>query len=140
MTSREIALVQESFRKIVPIADHVAALFYVRLFELNPSLRQLVNGDMPGRGRQLVRLLGSTVGALQDIDTLRPAIRRLGARRAFHGTRDEDYAVTGTALLWTLEKVLGPEFTPPVRAAWTRFYVVLASAMLDGAHVHEFAA
>ena len=33
------------------------------------------------------------------------------------------------ALLWTLEKGLGPDFTPEVKAAWTETYAALAGVM-----------
>ncbi|ACB74094.1 globin domain-containing protein [Opitutus terrae] len=140
MTSREIVLVQESFSKLAPIADQAAALFFVRLFELDPSLRRCCQGEREQQGRGLVRLLASSIHRLARLERLQPALRRLGHRQAAHGTRDEHYAFSGAALLWTLEKALGPEFTPPVKAAWTQFYVVLANAMLDGAHRHELAA
>jgi hemoglobin-like flavoprotein len=43
--------------------------------------------------------------------------------------RDEHYATVGAALLWTLEKGLGAEFTPELRDAWTQTYTTLADAM-----------
>jgi len=45
------ALVQTSFAQVRPIADAAAALFYRRLFELDPTLRPLFNGD-GGAGAQ----------------------------------------------------------------------------------------
>ena len=41
-------LVQESFAAVMPIADDAAALFYHRLFELDPSLRAHVQGRHDG--------------------------------------------------------------------------------------------
>lgn len=141
MTSREIVLVQESFSQLAPIADQAAALFFVRLFELDPSLRRFCQGEREQQGRRLVRLLASSIARLDDLEQLHPALRRLGQWQAVRGARDEHYAFAGAALLWTLEKALGPEFTPAVRTAWTQFYVVLANALLDGAHRrHELAA
>jgi hemoglobin-like flavoprotein len=32
-------------------------------------------------------------------------------------------------LLWTLEQGLGPDFTPPLKAAWTETYMTLAGVM-----------
>src|SRR5690606_14983821 len=46
MTSGEIALVQESFRKLAPISDSAIALFYARWFELDPGLRHFCCGAM----------------------------------------------------------------------------------------------
>jgi hypothetical protein len=36
MTPEQVALVQESFAKVAPIADQAAIMFYDRLFELAP--------------------------------------------------------------------------------------------------------
>ena len=57
MTPTEIALVQSSFRKIVPIAEQAAALFYARLFELDPELRTWFRGDMREEGRNLIVMM-----------------------------------------------------------------------------------
>lgn len=46
MTNEQIELVTESFEKIAPRADEAAALFYRRLFELDPGLRFLFKGDL----------------------------------------------------------------------------------------------
>ena len=46
LTQAQKTLVQESFATIAPIADDAAALFYRRLFELDPSLEHMFRGDM----------------------------------------------------------------------------------------------
>ena len=47
-TPTQTALVQSSFAIIAPIADDAAALFYQRLFEIDPSLRRMFPEDMSG--------------------------------------------------------------------------------------------
>jgi nitric oxide dioxygenase len=131
MTPAEIHLVKDSFRRIVPIADQAAALFYARLFELDPALRHLFRGDMREQGRKLMTMIATAVQSLEHLDTLVPAVRQLGARHAGYGVTPDHYAVVGAALLWTLEKGLGPAFTPAVRDAWTSTYSLLANAMLE---------
>ena len=54
MTPQQIALVRESFAKVVPISEEVAALFYDRLFAIDPSTRPLFNGDMKSQGAKLM--------------------------------------------------------------------------------------
>jgi hemoglobin-like flavoprotein len=130
VTSAEIALVKDSFRRVQPIADQAAALFYARLFELDPSLRPLFRGDLAEQGRKLMSMIAMAVSSLDRLDTLVPAVRQLGARHGAYGVRNEHYATVGTALLWTLEKGLGPAFTPDVRAAWTATYTLLANTMM----------
>ncbi len=131
MTSAEVQLVKDSFRQIVPIADQAAALFYARLFELDPALRHLFRGDMREQGRKLMTMIAVAVQSLERLDTLVPAVRQLGARHAGYGVTEDHYATVGAALLWTLEKGLGPAFTPAVREAWTTTYSLLANTMIE---------
>ena len=131
MHPTEIALVQASFRQVVPRADQAAALFYARLFELDPSLRAFFRGDMTEQGRKLMAMIAAAVAGLEKIDALVPAVRALGARHGGYGVTEDHYATVGAALLWTLEKALGPEFTPAVRAAWVSVYSLLANTMIE---------
>ncbi len=140
MTSGEIALVQESFRKLAPISDSAIALFYARWFELDPGLRRFCCGAMTVKTQRLMRSIASVVARLDDFDALRGSLARLGARQSWLGVREEHYVTAGTAFLWMLEKTLGLEFTPAVKAAWTRCYVEIATAMMDGAQVQRKAA
>jgi hemoglobin-like flavoprotein len=133
MTPSNIALVKNSFHQITPIADQAAALFYARLFELDPSLRPLFRGDMRAQGQKLMTMIATAVAALEHIETIIPVVRQLGARHVAYGVREEHYGTVGAALLWALEKGLGPEFTPAVRDAWTSTYTLLANTMIDAA-------
>ncbi len=133
MTPAEITLIKDSFRKVAPIADQAAALFYARLFELDPSLRALFHGDMAEQGRKLMTMLGLAVGGLDRLEELVPAVRAMGLRHAGYRVKDEHYETVGAALLWTLERGLGEGFTPETRAAWAKVYGVLAETMKAGA-------
>ena len=133
MTSPQIHLVKDSFRKLGPISQQAAALFYARLFELDPSLRTLFRGDMVEQGQKVMSTLAITVGMLERIELVLPQIRELGARHAAYGVAERHYATVGAALLWTLEKALGPSFTDDVREAWTATYALIAHCMIEGA-------
>ena len=63
MTSQQIALVRESFAKIVPASEQAAVLFYDRLFAVDPSTRPLFRGDMKSQGAKLMAAIGSVVEA-----------------------------------------------------------------------------
>ena len=134
MNVQDIALVRDSFRKIGPTADQVAALFYARLFELDPSLRGLFHGDMATQGCKFMQMIARAIGMLDDTEIITETLRQLGGRHARYGVRDEHYATVGVALLWTLEKSLGTSFTPAVKSAWTAAYALFARTMMDGAH------
>ena len=133
MTPRQKMLVQTTFALVAPIAETAAALFYNRLFELDPALRPLFKGDMAEQGRKLMQTLAVAVAGLDDLGALVPAVRALGKRHVAYGVRDEHYETVATALLWTLETGLGDAFTPEARDAWATVYWILADTMKDGA-------
>jgi hemoglobin-like flavoprotein len=134
MTPVQIALVQTSFEAVADKPDVVADLFYGRLFELDPSLRALFSGDMREQGRKLMLMIATAVRSLDNLAAIVPAVQALGERHVGYGVKDGDYDVVGAALLWTLEKGLGPAFTPETKVAWTETYTLLASTMKDAAH------
>lgn len=133
MTFEESNLIKSSFRLVVPIADQAAALFYARLFELDPSLRALFHGDMAEQGKKLMQTLGFAVSSIDRIETIVPGVRQLGLRHAAYNVKEQHYETVGAALLWTLEKGLGANFTPDTRAAWAKVYWLLAETMKAGA-------
>ena len=137
MTPRQTELVYASWQKVKPKSDDAAALFYGRLFELDPSLRPLFKGDMTEQGRKLMTMISTAVSGLPRLDALGVAVRDLGRRHAKYGVKDKDYATVGTALLWTLGQGLGKEFTPEVEQAWTAVYGALAKTMQEGAGLHR---
>src|SRR5262245_56374071 len=122
MTPKQIMLIQTSFEQVVPIADTAAALFYGRLFELDPSLRPLFRGDMGEQGRKLMTTLKVVVNGLPRLEALVPAVQTLGQRHAIYGVKDEHYQTVGAALLWTLEQGLGEAFSPETKDAWATAY------------------
>ena len=127
------ALVQTSFAQVRPIADAAAALFYRRLFELDPTLRPLFKGDMEEQGRKLMEMIELAVKGLDRHEALLPALAALGRRHAGYGVNESDYETVGEALLWTLEQGLGPSFTPDISEAWAALYRFVADTMREGA-------
>ncbi|WP_270935389.1 globin family protein [Falsiroseomonas oryzae] len=141
MTPDQTTLVQDSFRLIPPIAEPAAAIFYEKLFALDPGLRPLFAGaDMHAQGRKLMAAIGFVVANLRTPESLLPAVAELGRRHAAYGVRAAHYATVGTALLATLEEGLGPHFTPAVRNAWAAAYGLLAEVMQHAAEAPARAA
>ena len=82
MTPEQIQLVRSSFAKVAAMQDEAAALFYRRLFELDPSLRPLFKGDITAQGAKLMTALEGVVGSLDQLPRLLPTLRELGRRHA----------------------------------------------------------
>jgi hemoglobin-like flavoprotein len=133
MTPEQVALVQTSFKKVVPIAGTAADLFYGRLFEIAPEVRSMFPDDLSEQKKKLMTMLGTAVGNLHQLGTILSAVQALGKRHAGYGVTSAHYTPVGAALLWTLEQGLGPDFTPLVREAWTETYTTLAGVMTKAA-------
>ena len=140
MNSEQIMLVQTSFALVLPIADTAAALFYQRLFELDPSLQRMFRGDMAEQRKKLMQMITAAVKGLDRLEQLVPVVRDLGRRHAGYGVKDEHYGTVGAALLWTLEKGLGAAFTPETKEAWAAVYGLLAFTMQRAAREASVAA
>jgi hemoglobin-like flavoprotein len=133
MTPQQISIVQTSFKKVAPIAELAADLFYARLFELDPQLRLLFKSDMKRQGMTLMAMLTSAVRGLDNPEALVPVLKSLGRRHAVYGVKDAHYATVAQALLDTLKHALGDEFDDETREAWTAVYSLMASVMQMGA-------
>lgn len=133
MDQESIRLVQQTWKQVDPIRDQAAALFYGRLFELDPSLRPLFKGDMAEQGRKLMNMLATAAMGLDRLDGIVGEVQALGRRHVAYGVQDAHYDTVGAALLWTLEQGLGDAFTPQVKAAWAEAYTLLAGTMKQAA-------
>jgi hemoglobin-like flavoprotein len=128
LSAEEIRTVQEDWQKVVPIAPTAASLFYDRLFELDPRLRNLFPPDLTEQKKKLLAMLGTAVGSLSNLPAIVSAVQDLGRRHAQYGVEPSHYATVGAALLWTL-KGLGGGFDAAHEAAWTKVYAVLSGTM-----------
>lgn len=129
MTPQQIALVTESWSKVLPTGDAAAAMFYEKLFELDPSLQGLFKSDMSVQGGKLIAMISAAVGGANNLDSIVPAVQELGRRHVRYGVQDSHYDTVGAALIWTLEQGLGESFTDDVRTAWVDIYTLLAGVM-----------
>jgi hemoglobin-like flavoprotein len=133
MNSEFVQLVQTSWEKVVPMAEQAAALFYGRLFEIDPELKPLFQSDIREQGAKLMRMITLAVRGLSDPDKLIPALEDLGRRHVDYNVRMKDYDSVGAALLWTLEQGLGEGWTHDVEEAWVAVYTLLADTMKHAA-------
>ena len=133
MTPEQLILVQESWGKVIPVSDTAAQLFYGKLFELDPSLKELFKGDMAEQGKKLMTMINVAVNGLKRLESIVPAVQDLGRRHVDYGVKDEDYDTVGAALIWTLSQGLGDDFTDEVKDAWVTVYGILATTMKNAA-------
>jgi len=129
MTPHQIELVQSSFNLVTPILESATMMFYDRLFQLDPSLRQMFRSPQEEQARKLAHVLTVVVEGLSRPEQILPAVEELGRRHSAYGVRPEHYASVGAALLGTLQSGLGEAFTAEVREARASAYFLLSSTM-----------
>ena len=134
ITSAQIALVKETWARVVPISEMAAKLFYDRLFETSPQLAPMFDGvDLEAQQQKLVEAVHMVVMSLERIETLIPTIQEMGRRHVDYGVEDSHYGQVGAALLWTLENGLGDDWSKDAETAWTNAYQLLADTMVEAA-------
>jgi hemoglobin-like flavoprotein len=133
MTPEQQTLVKDSFAKLAPISDVAAVLFYNELFERDPALRGLFKPDMSEQRQKLMAMLATAVANLGEWEKITAAVQALGRRHVGYGVKPSDYQTVGDALIATLAKGLGAEFTPEVRLAWLACIEKVAGVMLTPA-------
>ena len=134
LTEGQQQLVRASFERVLPVQETVTALFYERLFRLDPRLKVLFKGDINEQGHKLMTMMSTVVDHSHCLRRLVPALRELGRRHDSYGAADRDYDTVAAALIWALEHELGAHFTPETRGAWTACYGILADEMKAAAH------
>jgi hemoglobin-like flavoprotein len=134
-------LVRESWSRFEPVAERSAGFFYEKLFELDPGAERLfARTNMEDQGRKVMRMFAEIVRMIDQPESLVGEVADLGRRHVRYGVQDSQYDSVGAALLWTLERGLGPAFTDDVRTAWTEAYLLVsavarrASAREQGLH------
>lgn len=96
MTPDQIRLVQESFRLVVPIRDQAAALFYGKLFELDPGTRGLfASTDLKSQGGKLMAAIAMVVNALDAPEAMLGKVKALARRHVHYGVEEGHYATVG---------------------------------------------
>jgi hemoglobin-like flavoprotein len=130
----DLDALETSFDLIAPRGDELMETFYARLFAEAPAVRPLFAGTDMGRQRQM--LLAALVlvrNSLRDLDSVLPALRKLGARHVAYGAQAAHYPVVGSALIWAMAEVAGEAWEKRYEDAWSAAFGVLAEAMLAGA-------
>jgi len=89
---------------------------------------------MVEQGRKLMMIINTAVNSLDNLGPILGAVEEMGRRHVGYGVTEAHYDTVGSALIWTLGKGLGEQFTPAVKDAWVETYTTLASAMKQAAY------
>lgn len=134
MDEQTIRLLQASFAEVMAIRQQAAALFYERLFAIDPALRPLFRDtDMRSQEMKLMAALAMVVGKLRQLDEVLPGLEALAVKHVAYGVEEHHYATVGQALIQTLSLAFGDRFTPELRTAWLAAYAAISGVMIGAA-------
>jgi hemoglobin-like flavoprotein len=134
MDTHSVTLVQRSFETAAKLGDKVAEIFYGELFEIDPSLRTMFKGNMEEQRKKLLSALALVVRSLHAPQAILEPVKALAKKHVAYGVEPIHYTYVGNALLRTLHKGLGDQFTPELREAWTEAFRMLADIMKEAAY------
>lgn len=131
ITDRQKDIVGESFVIVNERADRAADLFFERLSEASHEMGELIGDNSEAVKKETMTALAVIVGNLDDENQFISTLKEIGQSLKAYNVSDEHFVDIADALTFTLEKVLVTSFTEEVRAAWTAFYSVVASLMIE---------
>lgn len=123
--------VTDSFLRVSRKGDHLAQIFYQRLFHANPTLRSLFSEDLSVQHHMLMAALKLCVDNLQQTQRLVPYLLELGQRHAHYGVQASHLNFMGHALIEALASV-DEGWNHDVEAAWTQAYDHIAKLIEQG--------
>lgn len=130
----EIALIKKSWIDVKKIKPEILGdVFYTKLFYDNPELRKMFPQEMEEQNKKLIDMLNVIIERLENLNELKGEIIAVAKRHVDYGVKTEHYNMVGTALLWTLQKALGKDWTEELRTAWINCYNVLSGTMITAA-------
>lgn len=132
-----VRLVRENWARVEARHDEIAQFFFGMLFTLTPAARDLFPINMEVQRTRLIRALVHLVQMIDRPDELMPYLRQLGRDHRKFGVVSSQYESVGTALLASLKRYSGSDWTPTVERAWAEAYTVMARAMLEAAAADE---
>ncbi|MGB1448809.1 MAG: pentapeptide repeat-containing protein [Flavobacteriaceae bacterium] len=128
-----IELVEKSFEKVRENKDTFALSFYDQLFIESPQLKPLfANTNLTKQSEKLYGSLVLLVENIRNPAVLQSVLGPLGEKHKGYGAIEKHYPLIGAALIHTLSKYIGEEWTDEVEQAWVTTYGAVVDMMLEG--------
>jgi hemoglobin-like flavoprotein len=130
MTPEQLEMVRSSYAMLGDDAPAMAADFYARLFEADPSARELFVEGPDVMSVKFAAELAAIVEAITSYETFAPRVKDLAVRHLQYGVQTHHYRAVGEALVGALAMHLAQIWTAELEAAWRRAYNLVAEMMM----------
>ena len=130
MTPELLQMVQSSYARLGDGAPAMAADFYRRLFDADPSTRDLFVDGPDVMAVKFASELEAIVEAITSYETFALRVKDLAGRHVRYGVQTHHYRAVGDALIGALAAHLEDIWNPQFETAWRRAYNLVAEMMM----------
>lgn len=133
LTQTELQTIKETVPLLKDKGQTITSIFYKRLFEQHPELKNVFNQTNQKRGLQSSALAMAVLAAAENIEDLSPivpAIMPVVYKHCALQIKPEQYPIVGENLIWAIEEVTGLEDEDPIIQAWIKAYDEIADAFI----------
>ncbi|MHA2091708.1 MAG: globin domain-containing protein [Candidatus Kariarchaeaceae archaeon] len=132
LSKEELKLIKATREKLLNNKVEFRADFYSRIFELDPATEKLFR-----EGFLSINTLPDSFEFMWEhaeyLHNEIPAIKRLGLKHKTYKVKPKHYPIGEDALIWTLRKHLGDEFTEELGIAWRKLFSFVSEYLILGA-------
>jgi nitric oxide dioxygenase len=134
MTPHAIEIIRSGLKALARDPDGFETEFYATLFKRAPNLHPVFTSDLRRDGRKLVVMLTLALNSLESRTTILGIVEALARRHGHLGIKPAHFAVVGQALLETLARRLGPDFSDDASETWRDAYVAFSETLMAAAY------
>jgi nitric oxide dioxygenase len=120
LNAQDAEALRSSWGMMADARREAALQFLQRLFAEAPGLRSRFPEDTEAGIRRLLALVDFLVEHAGECEVLVHTLQGLGRRHLDEAVGRRELHAVGMAWMWTLERRLGPELTPPRLLAWSQ--------------------
>lgn len=134
ITSQQKQIVKSTIPALEQHGLAITTLFYKRILEAHPELKNIFNTTHQITGEQpaaLAHAVWAYASNIDNPDALKSTISRIGHKHASLGVTPEQYPIVGENLLSAIKEVLGDAATESVIGAWKAAYQQLAEYFIQ---------
>lgn len=134
LDEKTIGIIKSTVPVLEVHGESITSLFYQRLFENHPELKNIFNQTNQQKGNQSKALAGAVYAAAVHIDNLEailPAVKQIAHKHRSLNILPEHYPIVGEHLLAAIKEVLGDAATDDILNAWEKAYGVIAAVFIQ---------
>ncbi|MGW9817080.1 globin domain-containing protein [Staphylococcus cohnii] len=133
LTNEEIKIIKETVPLLKDEGQNITSIFYNRLFEEHPELKNVFNQTNQKKGLQSSALAMAVLAAADNIDDLSPivpVIMPVVYKHCALQVQPEHYPIVGENLIWAIQEVTGLTDDSEIIQTWIKAYQAIADAFI----------